>query len=236
MYAAQFGLCSKISCNRRAKRDHVALIDLFNPLLNAIKRALGPFGKLWDIITRFWTAVTTVIPKAQALASLIIGEVTAWKQFKEAIPFRTGVINVKSAVEGTKDLAQELIDAWHAVVELVQTVKSKVTDLTGGDPSAAARSAVEEIENSSFRDIISKFPRLVRGLEKILAWVGLVAEVLEDFITFVDDLTTIVNALVDLRNEIETGSTVFLQQKNARRTVQLKKGGSIKIRVGNLHS
>jgi hypothetical protein len=59
---------------------------------------------------------------------------------------------------------------------------------------------------------------------------------LETIIASVDDLIAIVQALKDIRINIETADAIFLQNKNARKTVKLADGTSMKIRVGNLHS
>jgi len=46
----------------------------------------------------------------------------------------------------------------------------------------------------------------------------------------------LVNEAKAIREEIESLESLFLSQSNSRRTVHLKGGGSMRIRVGNLHS
>jgi phage-related minor tail protein len=212
----------------------VALIDLFNPLLDAIKRALGPFGKLFDLIGKFWTNLTSLGSRVQRLYLSILAEIQAWRTFKEDISFRTRVINVKSAIEKTGEFIDQFKAAWSAVKDLVENLKGKFQ--TAGDPVGDAKAAVDDIEASGFKGILEKFPRLAKGLEKVLGFVALLADALESISSGIDDLQAILDTITALREEIETGSTVFLQQKNARRYVKLKDGGSIKIRVGNLHA
>lgn len=212
----------------------MALIDLFNPLLDAVKRALGPFGKLFDLIGKFWTNLTSLGSRVQRLYLSILAEIQAWRTFKEDISFRTRVINVKSAIEKTGEFIDQFKAAWSAVKDLVENLKGKFQ--TAGDPVGDAKAAVDDIEASGFKGILEKFPKLAKGLEKVLGFVALLADALESISSGIDDLQAILDTITALREEIETGSTVFLQQKNARRYVKLKDGGSIKIRVGNLHA
>ena len=212
----------------------MALIDLFNPLLDAVKRALGPFGKLFDLIGQFWTNLTTLGARVQKLFNSILAEIQAWRTFKESISFRTRVINVKSAFDKTQEFIDQFKAAWLAIKDLVQNLKGKFQ--TAGDPVGDAKAAIDDIEASGFKGILQKFPRLAKGLEKVLGFVALLADALESISSGIDDLQTILDTISALREEIETGSTVFLQQKNARKLVKLKDGSTMKIRLGNLHS
>jgi len=211
----------------------VALSDLFNPLLEAIKRALGPFGKLFDLLGRFWTNLQTLGSRVQQFITSIIAEINAWKNFRENISFRTRVINVKSAIEKSEEFVQQLSAGWTAIKELVTQIKSKFQ--TAGDPVGDAKAAIDDIEASGFRGIIQKFPRLVKGVERVLGWVALIADTLETISSSIDDLQQILDTISAIREEIETGSTIFLQQSNQRKTLKLDDGTPIKIRVGSLH-
>ena len=213
----------------------MALIDvLINPILDAIKRLLGPFGKLFDILGKFWTNLTSLGSRVQHLYLSILAEIQAWRTFKEDISFRTRVINVKSAIEHTQDFIDQLKLAWGAVKDLVQDLKGKFQ--TTGDPVGDAKAAVDDIEASGFKGLLEKFPRLAKGLEKVLGFVALLADALESISGGVDDLQAILDTITAIREEVETGSTFFLQQKNARKSLKLQNGKTIKIRVGNLHS
>ena len=211
----------------------MALSDLFNPLLEAIKRALGPFGKLFDLLGRFWTNLQTLGSRVQQFITSIIAEINAWKNFRENISFRTRVINVKSAIEKSEEFVQQLSAGWTAIKELVTQIKSKFQ--TAGDPVGDAKAAIDDIEASGFRGIIQKFPRLVKGVERVLGWVALIADTLETISSSIDDLQQILDTISAIREEIETGSTIFLQQSNQRKTLKLDDGTPIKIRVGSLH-
>jgi hypothetical protein len=214
----------------------VALADLLHPLLSFLEPLLGPLRKAFALITHLWRNVTDGITKGTALAQLIISEIAAWRNFKQDISYRTGVISVPKAIEQTKEFIAGLIDAWHSIVDLFSKLKGKITESGGGNPTEEAEQAVADIENSGFKGILKQFPKLAKGLEKALGFVALLADALDTILGAIDDLTAIVNALKSIREEVEHGKTVFLQQKNPRKIVQLRKGGSIKIRVGNLHS
>ena len=213
----------------------MGLLDqLLEPLVERVKQAFAPFGKLFDFITHFWTSITGLGGKIRDLINLVVSEVNEWKNFKENIAFRTRVINVKSAIEHVQEFIEQMAAAWRAIRELVDQLKSKFE--TTGDPAQEAREAIDDIENSGFRAIFEKFPKLLKGLEKVLGFVAIVLDALESIIVAVDDLTTIVNALKAIREDIETGGPLFLKQSNTRRTVRLEDGTSMKIRVGSLHS
>ena len=213
----------------------MALLDtLIQPLLDKLKTVFAPFGKLIDFVSHFWTSVTSLGGKIRDLINLVLSEVNEWKNFKENIAFRTKVVNVKSAIEHIQDFWQQIVAAWAAIQELVQQLKSKFE--TTGDPAQEAREAIDDIESSGFKAIFEKFPKLLKGLEKVLGFVAIILDALESIIVAVDDLTTIVNALKTIREDIETGGPLFLKQTNARRTIRLQDGTSMKIRVGNLHS
>ena len=213
----------------------MGLLDqLLEPLVERVKQAFAPFAKLFDFITHFWTSITGLGGKIRDLINLVVSEVNEWKNFKENIAFRTRVINVKSAIEHVQEFIEQMAAAWRAIRELVDQLKSKFE--TTGDPAQEAREAIDDIENSGFRAIFEKFPKLLKGLEKVLGFVAIVLDALESIIVAVDDLTTIVNALKAIREDIETGGPLFLKQSNTRRTVRLEDGTSMKIRVGSLHS
>jgi hypothetical protein len=213
----------------------VALFDqLLQPIIDRLKQVFAPFGKLIDFVSHFWTSITGLGGKIRDLINLVVSEVNEWKNFKENIAFRTRVINVKSAIEHVQEFIQQIADAWRAIQELVQQLKSKF-EVTG-DPAQEAREAIDDIEKSGFRTIFEKFPKLLKGLEKVLGFVAIILDAIESIVVAVDDLTTIVNALKTLREDIETGGPLFLKQSNTRRTVTLEDGTKMKIRVGSLHS
>ena len=214
----------------------MALLDIFQPLLQRLIDSLGPFGKVFTIITNFWTKLKDSWTKGLELTRLVQSELAAWKTFREAIPYRTGVISIPAAVDKTQQLIDQVVAAWDAIKDLAFQLKGKFDEMGFADPAAEARTAIEEIRVSRFRDLLNKFPRLARALEKFLAWLGILLEFITLFESMVDDFTAIVIAIKGIREEVETGSTVFLSQKNRRKNLALQRGGSIQIRVGSLHS
>ena len=213
----------------------MALGDLFNPLLAAIKRALGPFGRVFDILQRFWHNLTHLGEHVSSLTTDVRTEIDEWRSFRVSIAYRTGVVSIPAAVRNTRLLLDQLRDAWFAVMDLVETIRGKIAATSGTDPVGEAKEAIADIEKSGFGQILQKFPRLIRGVEKALGFVALIADLLEDVITTVSDLQRIVDAARAIREEVEHGSTVYLQQRNRRETVTLTDGTKMKIRIGNLH-
>jgi phage-related minor tail protein len=211
----------------------VAFGDIFNPLLAAIKRALGPFGKLFDLLSKFWTRITRLWTNLNKLVTSITTEIQEWKRFKEDIRYRTRVISIPAAVEKTRAFIEQIVAARDAIFDLWDILKSKFEGTA--NPTEEAEQAIKDIEASGLHDILSKFPRLLKGAEKVLGFISIVADALESILDAIDDLQRIVDVLKSIREEVEHGSTVFLSQSNKRRTLKLADGGSIKIRVGNLH-
>jgi len=213
----------------------VALLDVFNPILNAIKRALGPFGKLFDLIGRFFTGFRDSFKKAVDLAFEIKNEISEWQNFREAIPVRTGVISLPKAIDQTEKLFEQIRAAWQAIVDLAKEIQKQASGQQES-PTEEAEQAVKDIEGSGVRGLLEKFPKLAKGLERVLGFLAIAVGVIESIQKAIDDITAIVDAIKGIREEIETGSTIFLSQKNPRKTVKLEDGSSFKIRVGNLHS
>jgi len=213
----------------------VGLLDqLLSPFVERVKRALGPFGKLFDFLSRFWHGITSLGSNTQNLINLVVAEVSAWRNFRENIAYRTRIISLPAAVAQIQDLWTQVKSAWDAVVNLARELRGKFE--AGGNPTEEAQQAIEDIRASDFRTIFEKFPKLLKGLEKVLGFVAIIVDAVESLITAVEDLTTIVNAVKAIRENIETGESVFLKQSNKRKSLKLADGGTIKIRVGNLHS
>jgi len=213
----------------------VALIDLLQPLLNKVKAALGPFGRMFDILGSAWQRTVDLKTNVTKLVNSILAEIAAWRNFKEDIAFRTRVINLPNAIDKTQEFLAQIRSGWDAIVALWNDLRGKL-DLGGGNPTEEAEQAIKDIENSGFRDFFAKFPNLLKGAEKVLGFVVILGDALTSLLDAIDDLQRIVDTVKAIREEVETGSTIFLQNKNPRRTLKLADGGSIKIRVGNLHS
>lgn len=207
---------------------------ILNPIIDRIKAALGPFGKLFDLIGKFFTGFRDSFNKSLQLSNLITSEIHAWVTFKEDIHFRTSVINIPIAIEKTKQLIDEIQNAWHAIIDIGQQIKKQASGQTES-PTEEAIAAEKDIQASGIKTLLEKLPRLAKGLERILGFLAIAIGVLESVQSGIDDLTDIVTAIKDLRLTIEEGAIIFLQQKNPRKTVQLADGSSMRLRVGTLH-
>jgi hypothetical protein len=132
-------------------------------------------------------------------------------------------------------LVNEVKEAWASIQDLAKSFKETVKG--GGDPQAEAEEVAADLGDLSNagESLLKKLPKLSRGLEKLLGVVSLIVEAVITWSSAIDDLQSIVDAIRDVRIEVETGDTLFLSQKNKRRVVQLEDGSSIKIRLGNLH-
>jgi hypothetical protein len=208
---------------------------LLAPLVDAIKKALGPFGKLFDLISKFFTGFRDSFTKGQELANEVMSEIAAWRNFTSSVPYRTGVINIPKAVEQTKALLDQIKAAWESVVDLGRQIQKQARGQTE-DPTVEAEEAVKDIESSGVKTLLEKFPKLAKGLEKLLGFLAVAIGILETIQASIDDLKNIVDAIKGIREEIEFGSTIFLQQKNRRKREHLSDGSPIVLRIGSLHS
>jgi hypothetical protein len=213
----------------------VALSDFLNPLLSWIKRALGPFGTIFDHLAETWRHVISIFSDSQHLIDTVLSEIEAWKNFRETPNFKNRIISLPIAIEKTTELIQGIPDAWHAIIDIVNEIRSKITGV-GETPTDEAEAAVSDVEHEGVSGILRSFPKLARGLEKVVGFLSILVDALASISKGILDLQTIVDETARIRREIEDLDSIFLQQKNPRRTVKLLDGGSIKIRVGKLHS
>jgi hypothetical protein len=213
----------------------VALFDFLSPLLNRIKQALGPLGKLWDKVVEAYTHVTGIIAAGLKLTDTITSEVEAWKNFKEDIRFGSRVINLEKAISKTEELFQGIPDSYHAILDLVKEIKGKIGARTAPDP-AEVEEIEAEFEEGSIANILKRFPAIAKFFEKALGVVSLIVDALESIANAIQDLQTIVDETKRIRLEIEQLDTIFLQQHNKRKNLKLADGKSIRIRIGSLHS
>jgi prophage DNA circulation protein len=215
----------------------VALSDiigrLVDPIIQKIKDALGPFGKMFDLLGRFWNNIKNLNTNVSTLVSTIVGEISAWRNFKESLAYKNKVINLRAARDSVGDFIDQIKSSWLTVKSLIEDIKGKFE--TTGNPTEEAEQAIKDIEESGFREILAKFPKLIKGAEKVLGFVAIVADALESIIDAVADLQEIAETCREIREQIQFGKAFFLQQGNSRRTVTLDDGTKMKIRVGNLH-
>jgi uncharacterized membrane protein (UPF0136 family) len=143
-------------------------------------------------------------------------EVQAIKNFKEDLRFKQRVVNVERAITKIGDLIQGLFQAWRSIVSLVKGLTFKLE--TGG--------AAEVAEAAT-------------GIGLPLAVVNgivIIVEVLDTIRNIIDSFQSIIDEITRVREFIESGDTIFLQQRNKRKVIRLDNGKTIKIRLGKLHS
>lgn len=218
--------------------------DIENRLLAAILKLLepviGPLRKLWGIIKGFFSALILVVPETITLVKGVIEEVNAWRDFKKGISFKAGVINLQSVRDHIEDLITEVIDAWHSLVDLF-TSGFKLPLKSVQEAADAAEEVVVAFENFfgkfGLREAIQRLGvTLEKAGGKVFEVLAIIQAVAEEALKVVRELQSILNAVRDIRETFQTGKGLFLSQTNKRKTLRLADGGSIKIRVGNLHS
>ncbi len=214
----------------------MAFTDLFNisGILDRIKTFLGPFGKLFDSLKQSYEQLIHIFDAAKKLTDSVVGEVDGWRSFKQDIRFRQRVVQLESAFQKTRDLIEGIPASWHSIVDIVKQLKESLTQET--NPIEDAEAATEDIESGGIKTLLQKFPRLAKGLEKVLGALALVLQALETIANVIGDLQTIVDELKALRLEFEKLDTIFLSQTNKRKTLRLADGKTIRIRVGKLHA
>jgi len=192
-------------------------------------------GKLVTKISDGVQHTLTLLDRIQTLVDSIKSEVSAFRNWKEDFQIKNKVINLPKAVERTRALVTEVRDAWTTILDIVKQVSETVK---GGDAAADAEEVAADMGDLSNvgKSLLEKLPKLAKGLEKILGVVTLFVDALIQWSSIIDELQTIVDTVRDLREEIETGATIFLSQGNRRKTVVLEDGTRMKIRLGNLHS
>ena len=201
-------------------------------IFSAVQSFAGPLGKLWDSLKQTYNHVTTIYSSADKLVQSVISEVTAWRNFKQDIRFKSRVVQLESAVSKTKDLIEGIPAAWRSIVDIIKQFKSQ---LGQSNPVEEAEAATEDLEAGGFGNLLKSFPKLAQGLEKLLGFLAIVIQALDAIVNTIDDLQTIVDEITRLRLEIEKLDTIFLSQSNKRKTLKLADGSSIQIRVGKLH-
>lgn len=201
-------------------------------IVDTFKSFLGPLGKLFDSLKQSYDKLTTIFDAANKLKDSIVGEVIAWKNFKQDIRLRQRVVQLESAIQKTRDLIEGIPEAWRSIQDLVKQIRSQITE---GNPVEEAETAAEDLESGGLKSFLEKFPKLAKGLEKVLGVLAIVLQALEAIRSAIDDIQTVVDELKRLRLEIEKLDTIFLSQSNKRKRLKLEDGSTIRIRVGKLH-
>jgi hypothetical protein len=172
--------------------------------------------KLLDLGQKIIKHFTGTLDAGIHLFDSFKAEVEAIKGFKEDLRFKQRVVNVERAITKVRDLIQGLFDAWRSIVSLIKNLSLKLE--TGG--------AAEVAEAATG---IGLPVAVVNGIVIIVEILDTIRNVIDSFQSIIDEITRV-------REFIENGDTIFLQQRNKRKVIQLPDGKSIKIRIGKLHA
>jgi hypothetical protein len=189
----------------------LGLDQLFNYVLNkfpALRQLLDLGQKIIEHFTGVFQAGVDLFNSAQS-------EFESWKHFKEDIRFKQRVIVVEQALKKVKQFTDEIISAWKEILSLIKNAGVKLE--TGGAAEVAEAATGIGLPIAIVNAIV------------------LVVEVLDTVRNLIDTAQNIVNVFRDVREFLQ-GDLFFLQQRNRRKVLKLESGGSIKIRVGNLHT
>jgi methyl-accepting chemotaxis protein len=217
---------------------------LLSPIIAAIEAFLSPILKplkqLADTFTQVFTKVPETVGKAQDTVNEIFDIYDEIKNFTLQPAWRNRVVSVPRAIENIKRLAAVPQEILNVVKDLIKQVKESFGKFD-------ERELAQDIEGIGEADIaesseaISKFfgklgPKLAKIFEKILGVAAVILQVLQNVEQTIDDIKTVVDDLKEVLDDLNHLDGIFLPQNNPRRILQLEDGGSIKIRVGNLHS
>jgi hypothetical protein len=209
---------------------------------------LKPFESLWDrlfggtVVARLVSKITdgakhvgTLFSRIQHLIDSVKSEIEAFSHWKEDIRFKSRVINVPAAASKIGELIQGLRESWKAILDLVHEFEAT---LKGGiDPEQEATQLAEDIGelDNVGESLLKRFPKLAKGLEKLLGIVTAFVDAIIQWSDAVDKLQTIVDEVTRIREAIESGEQLFLSQNNKRKSLALADGKVINIRLGKLH-
>jgi len=203
------------------------LSDLWNRFVPKSVKTI--IDKVRDSVTH----ISTIFQRLDKLFNTIRSEITAWRSFRENIRYKSRVINVPKAYEQTVDFINQLKDTANAVRDLITKFKEK---LGTESPVEEAEKVSADLEEGGAESLVKQFPKLAKGLEKLAGILTLAVDALATISDAIDDVQQIVDEISRIREEIQTANSIFLPQSNRRKSLGLRDGGSIHIRVGSLHS
>jgi hypothetical protein len=215
------------------------LLDLLSRLFQPI---IGPLMRLWGILKGFFTAVIDVIPETIDLVKLVYSEVLEWKNFRENLRFKGGVINLQSVRTKIEDLISEAITAWHSLVDLFTSGFRNITVRPIEEATDALTDVIDafgSLERLGLKAWLERIgPTLEKAGGKVFEVLAVIQAVAEELLKVVRELKSIVQFTKDVRLFAEEGDGIFLSQSNKRRKIKVADvsgGGEINIRLGNLH-
>ena len=198
------------------------IIQLLQPILRPIQPLITIFTSLKENTIGIFTAGTELTDSIKALLDSI-------EHFQEKPHVKSRVISLPRIVTNIQELVAlpgQVVDAFK---DLWNTLKNKIDPETAFD--------VEELEGlEDLRAIVTKFgSAIAEGFEKFLGIFALIVDSLVAIRSSITDIQTLVDAAQTVVDDLTNLDLVFLPQNNPRKTLALEDGGTIRIRVGNLH-
>jgi hypothetical protein len=207
----------------------MGLFDWFEAkIIELLQPIIRPIQPLITIFTKFRDSTIGILDAASQLNDSVRTVIDTVVHFQEQPHIKSRVISLPRVVQNVQELVALPGQIISALEEMWSNLKGKLT------PDAFD---VEELEGlEDLRAIVTKFgTKISAGFEKILGVVSIIVDSLVTIRTTIDDLQTIVDAVQTVIDDVENLNGIFLPQSNPRKTLQLVEGGSIKVRLGNLH-
>jgi hypothetical protein len=158
--------------------------------------------------------VFQTVQDGELLVENIRHEVQRVKDFRIRPQFRTRVINAERAISQTHDTAvnigTQISDAFHSFTTSIRAIRTTAALEAEADPGHKSAGVLRAI--SEIKEVIIELDLLFKSLNSL------------------------VDAIRQVRDQLETFDALFLPQSNLRKVERLADGGSIKIRLGSLHS
>jgi len=172
-------------------------------------------GDIFNILTGIgdiFNSVDTFVSDLELLVSQVKGEIAAIKRFKQDPKWKTRVINVPTAFKSTRDfvlsIVEEIHNAFNSLVQNLKAIKANRPPIS--DPRAGGGG----------------------GVGTIISDITRIKETIQECDNAVKALSSFVQALREIRGELETFDTLFLGQGNLRKRLT---GAKPFIRLGKLH-
>jgi hypothetical protein len=192
--------------------NFLGIDELFQILL----KRFPVIRKLLDLGQKIVSHFTGTLDAGIKLVASFESELAAFKNFREDFRLKSRVVNLERAITKTRELVQGLFDSWRAVLDIIKNITTKLE--IGG---------------------VAEIAEAATGIGLPVALVNaivLIVEVLDTIRNVIDDLQTIIDEITRIRLAIEKADTIFLSQSNKRKSIPLADGGSIRVRLGKLHS
>jgi hypothetical protein len=190
-----------------AAKIEAAIAALLKPLISQ-------FADTIKVVTHIYDYTLGIVDDGTKLFDSITNEIDQITHFKFVAQWKNRVISVPKVF----DNIQQLIAIPGKIVE---AIKNLIADIGTKFKGAGAAEAVEEV---------------IPGVGQVIGVVTIISQVLVTIKDALAQLQTVVDAITTVRKDITNLDVLFLPNQNPRKNLELADGGSIKIRVGKLHS